>query len=69
LLWGLSKRCVDFQVMRWSKWRDGLLVLNRKENERLGVAQPIEGVRCESSSGLWLVLPEIILWQSRTARD
>ncbi len=60
LLWGLSKRGVDLQVMRWSKWRDGLLPLNRKQNERLGVVQRIEGVRSESPAGSWLVLPEII---------
>jgi len=60
LLWGLNKRGVDFQMMRWSKWRDGLLPLNRKRNQRLGVAQRIEGVPSESPTGSWLVLPEIV---------
>src|SRR6266704_7024757 len=59
LLWGLSKRGADLQTMRWSKWRDGLLPLNRKQNERLGVVQRIESVRSKSPGGSWLVLPEI----------
>lgn len=60
LLWGLSKRGVDFQIVRWSKWRDGLLPLNRTQTGRLGVVQRIEGVRSKSPAGAWLVLPEII---------
>ncbi|PYM02088.1 MAG: hypothetical protein DMF19_04265 [Verrucomicrobia bacterium] len=60
LLWGLSKSGVNLQIMRWSKWRHGLLPLNRMQNGRLGVVQRIEGVRSKSPAGAWLVLPEII---------
>jgi glycosyltransferase involved in cell wall biosynthesis len=60
LLWGLSKSGVNPQIMGWSKWRHGLLPLNRTQNGRLGVVQGIEGVRSKSPAGAWLVLPEII---------
>jgi glycosyltransferase involved in cell wall biosynthesis len=60
LLWGLREHRVDFQIMRWSKWRGGLLPLNRKENKRLGVIKPFENVRSQFPIGSWLALPEII---------
>jgi hypothetical protein len=60
LLSGLSQCAVDFQIMRWSKWRDRLLPLTPKENHRLAVIQLGERVRPPSPAGSWLLLPEII---------
>ena len=60
LLWGSSKHGADLQMMRWSKWRDGLVPLNQKQKERLGAVQGIEGSHAESPAGSWLLLPEII---------
>ena len=60
LLSGLSQCAVDFQIMRWSKWRDRLLPLTPNENHRLAVIQLGERVRPPSRVGSWLLLPEII---------
>ena len=60
LLLGLSQCAIDFQIMRWSKWRDRLLPLTPKENHRLAVIQLGERVRPPSPAGSWLLLPEII---------
>ena len=60
LLSGLSQCAVDFQIMRWSKWRDRLRPLTPKENHRLAVIQLGERARPPSPAGSWLLLPEII---------
>jgi glycosyltransferase involved in cell wall biosynthesis len=60
LLWGLSQRHADFQVVGWRKWRQKLSPLNGRRRQHLGLASNIERIPGDRLEGAWLLLPELV---------
>jgi glycosyltransferase involved in cell wall biosynthesis len=61
LLTGLRQAGVAFQTVRWSRWRNAFVPLDRHRNRRLGIANLSERYQWPNEiAGAWLLLPEVI---------
>ena len=60
LLWGLSQRHTDVQVVRWRKWRRILSPLSARRRQRLGLRYRTERIPGSRMHGAWLLLPELV---------
>jgi glycosyltransferase involved in cell wall biosynthesis len=61
LLAGLHQASVNFQTVRWSRWRNAFVPLDRYRNQALGIPDVSEGQRwLNEIDGAWLLLPEVI---------
>ncbi|HXP34759.1 MAG TPA: glycosyltransferase [Chthoniobacterales bacterium] len=60
LLWGLSQRDADVQVVRWRKWRRTLSTLGSRRRKRLGLPSGTERLPGSRMYGAWLLLPELV---------
>ena len=60
LLWGLSQRRADVQVVRWRKWRRTLSTLGARRRQRLGLTPRVERIPGSAMHGAWLLLPELV---------
>jgi glycosyltransferase involved in cell wall biosynthesis len=61
LLSGLRQAGVNFQTVRWSRWRNAFVPLDRCRNRGLGVDDLGERHRWPNEIvGAWLLLPEVI---------
>jgi glycosyltransferase involved in cell wall biosynthesis len=61
LLSGLRQAGVNFQTVRWSRWRNTFVPLDRYRNRGLGVDDLGESHRWPNEiAGAWLLLPEVI---------
>lgn len=66
LLSGLAQAGVNFQTVRWSRWRDTFVPLDRSQNQGLGMADLNEGRRSpDDTDRVWLLLPEVIYGRKR----
>ena len=61
LLWGLSQRQADVQVVRWRKWHRTLSTLGARRRQRLGLPSRTERIPgSDRRHGVWLLLPELV---------
>ena len=61
LLSGLVQARVSFQTVRWSRWRNTFVPLDRSQNQRLGIADLSEDrQRPDQTDRVWLLFPEVI---------
>jgi len=61
LLAGLRQAGMDFQAVRWSRWRNAFVPLDRHRNQQLGIVDLSERYQRSNEIGeAWLVLPEVI---------
>src|SRR6266446_5033205 len=61
LLAGLRQTGVNFQTVRWSRWRNRFVPLDRYRNRLLGVDNLGERHRSPNEiAGAWLLLPEVV---------
>ena len=61
LLSGLARAGTSFQTVRWSRWRNAFVRLNRSQNQWLGIADLDENRRWpDRTDRIWLLFPEVI---------
>jgi glycosyltransferase involved in cell wall biosynthesis len=61
LLAGLAQADINFQTVRWSRWRNAFVPLDRSQNQWLGIADLSENQPCRGHTDrVWLLLPEVI---------
>lgn len=61
LLSGLARAGTSFQTVRWSRWRNTFVRLNRSQNQWLGIADLDENRRWpDGTDRIWLLFPEVI---------
>jgi glycosyltransferase involved in cell wall biosynthesis len=61
LLSGLRLARMNFQTVRWSRWRNAFVPLDRYRNQALGISDLSERDRCPNEiDRVWLLLPEVI---------
>jgi glycosyltransferase involved in cell wall biosynthesis len=61
LLSGLAQAGVSFQTVRWSRWRNTFVALDRSQNQWLGIADLSEDhLWPDRTDRVWLLFPEVI---------